>query len=376
MSKKFKGITKKGSTWYIDKVVNKKRINRSLDTREESIAIQRAKALVEAANTQKWNVIQDSAGYEGNGFAKIGDIITSFKSYAQVNGLAEVSINSYIKRLGMLLRFGGAGSSIPMISSSALTEELIGRFKENYVSSRKTGNQDSILRSANTIIRDARSMFNPAAIAWYKQHGLKMPEISGFKSAPGFKVQTKQYSLPPADLRKRTELSGRGLFGEETALYLVFMLAYDLGMRASEIMNAKLSWINIGSHGRPEMQIINRTDFTPKWKRERSIPIPDKTYEEIKEFAAGREYILPGENPTDRRDLVWKQFSKWMRSIGWNQDTYPKAAHELRKLRGSEWYSSPEIGPAAAQEWLGHMSMDTTSKFYARLSIDIAPIQR
>jgi integrase len=54
-----------------------------------------------------------------------------------------------------------------------------------------------------------------------------------------------------------------------------------------------------------------------------------------------------------------------MRGIGWEREQYAKAAHELRKLYGSRVYS--KLGAAAAQEYLGHASMTTTCKYYARL---------
>lgn len=380
MSKKYKGITKKGSIWYIDKVISKKRINRSLDTGDEAVAIQRAKALVTAMKDDKWALIQNSSNYRCDSYAKIDQVIESFKAYAKHQNLAETSVKSYIKRLSMVLRLGQDNDSIETLSSSSLSEGLVKRFKHNYVDSRmdeenQTARQ-SVLRSANTILRDARSIFTKDACCWYADNGLKLPELKGFRDTPSFKVDAKHYILPPESLRSITVDEGRKLKQTSPHMYLVFLMAYELGMRASEIMNAKLSWIVRGQSGRPEMQIINRPGFRPKWGRERCIPMSKSVYNDIKEAVLNRDHIIPGKCETKRRDLVWSRFSKWMRSIGWTKEQYPKAAHELRKLIGSEWYSNPSIGPAAAQEWLGHMSMNTTSKFYARLAIDVAPIER
>jgi integrase len=51
--------------------------------------------------------------------------------------------------------------------------------------------------------------------------------------------------------------------------------------------------------------------------------------------------------------------------MGWDRNEYPKAAHELRKLMGSRWYT--ELGAEVAQEWLGHESVATTCSFYTAL---------
>ena len=56
-----------------------------------------------------------------------------------------------------------------------------------------------------------------------------------------------------------------------------------------------------------------------------------------------------------------------MRAIGWDAKTFQKAGYELRKLKGSAWFSDPELGPAVAQEWLGHKDISTTVKYYSAL---------
>jgi hypothetical protein len=40
-----------------------------------------------------------------------------------------------------------------------------------------------------------------------------------------------------------------------------------------------------------------------------------------------------------------------MRKLGWDSKTYVKAAHELRKLAGSRWYTVASLEWAA--KWLG-----------------------
>jgi hypothetical protein len=53
-----------------------------------------------------------------------------------------------------------------------------------------------------------------------------------------------------------------------------------------------------------------------------------------------------------------------MREIGWDKYTYPKAAHELRKLAGSMWYT--KAGLEWAARWLGDTAA-TVDHYYADL---------
>jgi hypothetical protein len=51
-----------------------------------------------------------------------------------------------------------------------------------------------------------------------------------------------------------------------------------------------------------------------------------------------------------------------MRGIGWSRLKYPKAAHELRKLAGSMWYTKAGLQWAAS--WLGD-TPETVYHYYA-----------
>jgi hypothetical protein len=82
-------------------------------------------------------------------------------------------------------------------------------------------------------------------------------------------------------------------------------------------------------------------------------------------------YILPGGHPSGRSHLVNREFATWMRSIGWDRVTYPKAAHELRKLAGSMWYT--HAGLQWAARWLGDTAA-TVDHYYCDLIATRAPV--
>ena len=106
---------------------------------------------------------------------------------------------------------------------------------------------------------------------------------------------------------------------------------------------------------------------------ERTLPVHPLVWQEISEFNRGDSFVLGDQSPNFRHDLVARRFSEWMRSIGWTADRFTKTNHELRRLMGSRWFT--KVSPQAAQEWLGHASIETTCKFYAALTEQPAPVE-
>tara|TARA_B100001123_G_C15286268_1_gene1015738 strand:+ start:566 stop:2122 length:1557 start_codon:yes stop_codon:yes gene_type:complete len=88
------------------------------------------------------------------------------------------------------------------------------------------------------------------------------------------------------------------------------------------------------------------------------------------------EYVLPGLTFTDRYKGIIAELNAWLRDLGWTKEPGPghngfeKAAHELRKLKGSEYYCHPELGAVQARNFLGHSSVVTTETYYAALGRD------
>ena len=100
------------------------------------------------------------------------------------------------------------------------------------------------------------------------------------------------------------------------------------------------------------------------------MPLPEQVWKWLEEINKQRiedgvqpiEHILPGANVTERAKLVKRDFADWMRKVGW---TTEKACHELRKIRGSEWYTKRGLEVACA--WLRHADLSTTKRYYADL---------
>ena len=105
----------------------------------------------------------------------------------------------------------------------------------------------------------------------------KIPDLSGFMKTEGIRNEPVTHRLPPDSLREETITQGRGLREKDADLYAVFLLCYDLWLRAGEVSNVQWRWIRRDHSNGTEswfLDVSKRADFKPKGK-ERSIPIND-----------------------------------------------------------------------------------------------------
>jgi integrase len=214
----------------------------------------------------------------------------------------------------------------------------------------------------------AKSVFGKGAMTFYRDYGLEgldewARELREMQLPKG---NVPAYEMPPQKLIEDMEKAGNELKFVDPGKWIVFKLALNCGMRAGELAAMTREWVVEYRGEILVVEIIRRENphFKPKG-RERRVPVDRGLWSEILKVMGDRKYVLPGENENQRYELVTKNFSGWMRDLGWGEVKRGcKACHELRRLFGSRVYT--DHGPALAQEYLGHTSVDTTCKFYAR----------
>jgi len=207
----------------------------------------------------------------------------------------------------------------------------------------------------------AKSLIGQNAVIFYADQGLDVRDWARDLrevSLPKGKLPT--YDNPAEALVRKTEKAGSELKESDPVLWIIYTLAINCGLRAGEIAAMRKDWVT-ESRGVLGIALIDRGYWTPKWGTERFVPIHKNIWEDICKFSAGRDTVLPGKD-YKRYDLVTKDFAQWIKGLGWQTQ---KKAHELRKLFGSRVYT--DLDPAWAKEYLGHDSLDTTTKFYAKL---------
>ena len=360
-----KNLQNRDGVWYFRARVDGKVIYRSLKTGDKKLAMPRARQLLIEAEAKHWDILD--AVKTKKDYATLDEVLKLYKATGFTRGVREKTLLNNISSLGRIVT---VGAQADMMTSSVqiLDANLVRNYVRAMITSANQEQKDRQGRNVASLLRQARSVFAPWAMEQYQQANLKLPDMSGFRTAGRIKVQQKKYHLPPQRLIDDTLKAGRELKEKNPALCAVFVLCYDVALRAGEAVAAKWDWIRT-TDGKHCIEIRRDTDFQPKGA-DRSVPISQDVFDLLQALRGASEYILPGKHMTARHNLVGREFAAWMREIGWGE--YQKAAHELRKLMGSRWYT--ERGAEVAQKWLGHESVATTCTYYADLTKQPEPL--
>jgi integrase len=371
--KTLRNLQKRHGVYYIRATVRGCRIYQSLDTGDQAVAKARARIILDHAQGQRWEDVE--ALKSRRPMATIGDVCAVYldlaaRHRAETGKPRASTAAGYVAQLQKLVAFvhdGKAKDHPVSVLTRALLKDYTQRFVESYPEDAAA--RERARRTAAGTIRNARAVFARWALRDMEDR-LELPNLSEFLKCETVRAQKNKYRFPPRDLVDATLAGARALEADSPALFGVFLLCYYLGMRAKEAAGATWGWIREDGDKRL-MQIMRRADFEPK-SRDRAVPMGRQVYERLVALRRdGDEFMLPGGSPRARRDLVTRQFAAWMRSIGWTRAEYPKAAHELRKLIGSEWYT--RYGVEVAADWLGD-TLQVTWDYYADLKRHPDPV--
>lgn len=297
---------------------------------------------------------------------KLADVLGVYRRVAKERGVREQSIENNVWALLKIL--GDDAATLEDVSRARVSDYVRRTLAER-------GDDDRTRRSIKSMLRQGKSVFARWTRDAFREAGVALPDLAEFMEAGAIKAEATKYVRPPEDLVARTMAAGRALKAENPRLYLAFVLAYDLALRAGESAACRWDWFEAAGES-ALCAIVRREDFRPKG-RDRRVPVPAETWAELQALRAGadsRAFVLPEAAATAREALVKRELAAWMRGLGWDAETYPKASHELRKLMGSRWFT--ERDPQTAQAWLGHTSIETTCRYYAALTRQPAALPR
>jgi len=361
-------LEKRGDFYYWSARVNGRRFRRSLKTGNRRAAIGLAAKHRAAAEAGRFDALDEVR--VDRSCCTLDELTTDYRRVAAMRGIKERTAANYCSALGKIIRtVHGQGYTLVGTSAKLLTGDLVQRYAELRVAG--TGSDElrrRATRSAISTLTQARAVTSP----WARQAmRVSLPDLTGWLGAQPLRPAPVVYRLPPEDLVNRTLDAARELAGSDRDLYLVFLLCYHLALRSGEAVAAEWSWFRT-AQAPVVLDLIPRPHWCPKG-RPRSLPVHETVWGELAALRVpGASHILPGDTSRSREDLVGRRFAGWMRAQGWSAATYPKAAHELRKLQGARWYS--EIGAEVAQTWLGHISIETTCRHYATLTRSPPPL--
>lgn len=302
----------------------------------------------------------------GTNWPLIQEVIDRFEVNARERRVGQRTMVGYVSSLRTVLK--GAGIDLATARTNCLTEANV----EAYVKSAlEADSSDSCRRTIASTLVQAKAIFGARAIKAYRD--LRLPDLAPFRAAGKLPVPVKTFRFPdPAvglteELVAKTKEAAKKLEGD---LRMTWLLCYELGLRAGEVAAARWNWFTEGPDG-IRLNILNRPEegFSPKHHRERVLPIHADLWKALQELKGKTEYLIDMPTQTARENLVARDFAQWMTDLGWRTE---KRAHELRRLRGSEWYQ--RMGAEVAQTWLGHKDISMTCRVYATLTRQPAPL--
>jgi integrase len=326
---------------------------KTLDTPIAKIAIANAKGWLDevqqCAMDKKWSRLDPLRSRTP--WASIGDILERYEARATgAVQIAKDSVKSNANCLRQLLRIATGTEDPDALRADILTESTARTFIEKC---RKSERSESGIRSS---LVQARCVFSPALL--YIYDGLKLPDLSGFRVRVKFNTSADTgFQEISADVVQRMETAASALQLSDPATWLVFMLMSRLGLRNSDIERATIDYLQEDDAGAWHLAVPAAKGGKPRFLR---LP-DDLPAETILQIAGDGPHLIPAPTATERKNICQRYINRFMRQFIPDRRT---CAYELRKLAGSLVWSTQD--PRAAQKFLGHSSISTTEKFYAK----------
>jgi integrase len=280
-------------------------------------------------------------------------------------------------------RFAGAKKSayrtkIEEAPLTILTPEAIQAWRIRFVG--KAGNNPALQRtkriSANSLIRQARSLFSEKMLKFIK--GIQLPSPVPFHGCEMFPRESMRYNST-IDLEALFDAASRELLTEDSDAFVALLLGIGAALRRSEM--DKLLWRQVDFASG-----VIRVEATEvgALKTEDSagcVPIEEEVISILRgHYAKAKGPFVIGGADGDSGSREWGQMYRcgavfdrliaWLRRNGVNT---PKPLHTLRKEAGS--LIATNSGIYAASRFLRHADIQITAMHYAdqkdRVSVGI-----
>jgi integrase len=380
---------KRDGIWYFHKFVNGKRLFNgrktpfSLDTSDEAVAVAKRDALLKAGGGAE---VDRVLGRSQKRAASLEDV---FAAYLTADRPRDETRKKNVARLKSVISRGGGNwrtmtvEDLTRATVEAYQNAIVADVRAKGHSSESEEMQQAKYSADRTLVQ-ARSIF-----AYEKPfRKLHLPAPEAFLNADLFKTDRDLRYRPMSDAELAVfaaewfELRCQAVADERAAnLWLVTLCMRWLGMRNSEVEFCKpAEWLVKRPDGQWIMHITNRPYALVKGKGSvRDLLVVPWLREEIMRFAGDREWLIAGETETDRHEAVNYEINDWI------SDMYERAieagvlpagtearnAYDYRKQAGSELFARPGVKELAVSQWLGHMSTQTTQRWYVNLIGDL-----
>ena len=366
---------KNGGPYYIRFEHGGKTFLRSLGTRIESVAKDKARQIVESIVDERPEVAQQLK--RRNDYATLRELCEVYVSQYGQDARTSRTARGNVGALEKIVRLG-TGLSLDNARANVLTGELVRNFEkaeEKRIERDAKGflKQESDLRVRTSIgswLRQARSIFKRSHMNWFEK--FMLPNLDSFR---GQGVRAPERPRPqPLDegVIDAINAAAPALAESSPACYIAHLLFSRLGLRNCEIRAARKSWIVEDARRGKRLGVIYRPEheFKPKKKTERWVPIAQSVADELEKhwkLSPDGDFLVPAHHKTERAHIVDREHAAWCGQ--WIKDR-SKVSYELRRYAGSLVYR--KTGRLEhVQQFLGHAQLSTTMDWYFYLLGDL-----
>jgi len=384
---KFYGLTQRGKKgiWVCQKSVTDPRtrtertFKRSTKTTDQRTALHRAASWINEFMAQIHGGELPTLSKTG-GWASLEQISAHYKRAASCNlDTRRRNINHLENMLAMMY---------PDYEYNTLSSEIIdGRLVRQWQLLRKERIEKDYLphnleraeqakRAVNAAYRQARSVFSAAMMRSYEDAGLKLPAGCREFAQQRFLAAAApppSEQLPPEVVSKIVRLMPR-LRQVRPGVWACLLLMFRAGLRNSEAMKARWSWIYPTTTGGYVIRLHTQADYKPKAK-ERKVALSPDLVELLKTVRpagdAADSHVVPAPNDNQRQIACYRGVNKFLRACG-VRAVKGKFAYRLRGHAITEIMLAH--GMDAAQGFAGHASRATT-ELYKGTDVPYLPLQ-
>ena len=214
--------------------------------------------------------------------------------------------------------------------------------------------EDWVTKRGCNEMRQARSIFAKGWIARYKQLGIDCSWFADWIALSLTGVKITPFNPDRKELRNITTQCEK-LKEYDQDMYLVYALAYGLGLRSSEIQRAKFGDLREDFDGNKLIRIHapkSGGDFQDR-------PCDPAWWDEVFSFKTSDDALIV----TCQEDRITREFPGFLRRRCGIMDDRP--VHRLRKYCGHRIMRANDI--FISSKALGHRSIELTSKIYTGL---------
>ena len=370
------------ASWFIREKIDGKLISTRLNTRNRKDAERMARDFLKAQREGRGEHLRtllrqrEAANPALISGPSLGDIIEAYKTAPQ--GPLERTRRENITCLRNIIHhIYGSEPAWTERRLSDLTKDVVRNYRRLVVdrarkSSASAAETARHQRTANSTLRQARSIFSTEMVEYYQLNcGFQFDNarLNEFRTTPGFVGLRKTMYQQPDDNQLAAMINAlEEIRHKKPDIYLICWLGLTFGLRKSEVAPLTTDcFVRVNGEIYVEIRTVEGRgvlrDRTKNGQETPRIKATNGGWAKIgpiiEAMPRGRNLIAGSD--TERTDRVFRRVNAWMVSLGWKTQ---KKFHELRALAGSRVIMNDGI--EAASQWLRHGSISTTQSHYGR----------